>query len=83
MLVDAGMLDVQTLPACACLTNLAHADQIFGLRDATQKAVIRGAISGKQAARWIAEIEDADRRGRFFSGITGFIVAGGKPAPVR
>jgi hypothetical protein len=30
---------------------------------------------------WLAQLEESDRQGRFFSGLTGYVVAGRKPEP--
>lgn len=40
------------------------------LAGAARTAVEAGAVSEEQAARWLAQLEDADRADRFFSGLT-------------
>jgi hypothetical protein len=67
------------VPVTAWLPTLALASQVFGLEEAAERAQNDGLISSADAARWLEQLAEADRTGRFFSAITGFVVAGRKP----
>jgi len=82
LFLDAGLKEVQVVPVAAVFTDFALASKIFWLAAATERAVASGAISEDQAAGWLAGLEESDRQGRFFSGITAYIVAGLKPDPI-
>jgi hypothetical protein len=81
---DADSTPVRTVRRQRCrssssLNLLGSANQILRLRAAAHRAAAVGAVSGEQAARWLAQLEEADRVGRFFGGITDYIAAGRKP----
>jgi len=81
LFLEAGLREVQVVPVAAVFTDFALASQIFWLAAATERAVASGNISEDQAAGWLAWLEESDRQGRFFSGVTAYIVAGRKPEP--
>jgi ubiquinone/menaquinone biosynthesis C-methylase UbiE len=81
LFVGVGLRDVRVVPVATSLTSFALADQILRLGSAARTATAAGAVTAEQAARWLAGLRDADREGRFFCGLTGYIAAGRKPEP--
>jgi ubiquinone/menaquinone biosynthesis C-methylase UbiE len=79
LFVAAGLEDVRVVPVAAALTSFPLANQVLRLAAAARGAVATGAVSEEQAERWLAQLEEADRDGRFFTSLTGYIVAGRKP----
>jgi ubiquinone/menaquinone biosynthesis C-methylase UbiE len=79
LFVDAGLVELAVVPVTAVLTEFAPATAVLHLREAADVAVAIGTVPAAQAAGWIEELERADQEGRFFSAMTGFIVAGTRP----
>jgi ubiquinone/menaquinone biosynthesis C-methylase UbiE len=79
LFVTAGLRDVLVVPVAAAVESFALARQILRLPAAVEGAVSLGVIGREQGARWLASLEEADREGRFFAGLTGYIAAGRKP----
>jgi SAM-dependent methyltransferase len=80
LFLGVGLRDVQVVAVAAALTSFPLANRIFRLAAAAQTAAATGAVSEEQAARWLAQLEDADREDRFFCSLTGYVVAGLKPS---
>lgn len=76
---DAGLEEVSVRGGAMVLTDLTMADRIWGLRRHAGSAVDAGIISREEAGAWYAELEEAHRRGVFFSATVGFVVAGRVP----
>ncbi|HEV2358341.1 MAG TPA: methyltransferase domain-containing protein [bacterium] len=72
-----GLLDVVTMPPTTfVVTSYDRANDIFGLRDAADRARDAGVVSAAQAGDWLGQLEEADRTGCFFSAGTLFTVVG-------
>lgn len=72
----AGLREIEVLPATVPLLNLSLAEPVLELRKCVTTAVEKNAITENEGARWLMELEERNRAGRFFSSITGFGVAG-------
>jgi ubiquinone/menaquinone biosynthesis C-methylase UbiE len=77
--VAGGMIDVQVTPMAGVMTELSVADAAMGLRSVLDEATSSGIITPDEAARWWAELEDADRSGQFLAAGVAFLVSGRKP----
>ena len=75
-----GLTDVQVAPMAGALTDMKVADALAGLRGTVEEARENGVITSEEAARWWADLETADRAGRFLAASVAFLVSGRKPA---
>jgi len=75
-----GLSDVQVVPMAGVLTDLRVTEALMGLRATVDAARERGVVTSVEAASWWAELETADRAGRFFAASVAFLVNGRKPA---
>jgi SAM-dependent methyltransferase len=74
---NLGWEDIQIIPYTLLLSPaLAH--PILG-STTVDRAVESSAITAADGQRWLKHLEDLERTGRFFSSLTGFIVAGRRP----
>lgn len=80
MFLSAGLAQVEVRPVAAVLTSFTVADELFYLTTSAEAAVESKRITAAQATQWLDQLRAADQAGAFFSSITGFIVAGRKPA---
>lgn len=80
MFLDAGLTDVEVRPVAAVLTRFPLADQLLWLTASSERAVEAGIVPADQATAWLNQLQAADQAGRFFAGVTGYTVAGRKPA---
>jgi ubiquinone/menaquinone biosynthesis C-methylase UbiE len=76
---EAGLVDIAIWPVTAQVTRLDRGAEGFAFRERAEEARASGVASAEEVAGWIAELEAADRDGRFFSALTAFVVAGRKP----
>jgi len=60
-------------------TSFAVADAVVGLREATDEGIRDGVIDRGVGDRWLDGLRAADKNGRFFAALTGFVVAGRAP----
>jgi len=60
-------------------TIFAVADAVIGLREAVDEGVHDGLIDRGAGDRWLDGLRAADKNGRFFAALTGFVVAGRTP----
>jgi ubiquinone/menaquinone biosynthesis C-methylase UbiE len=60
-------------------TSFGVADAVVGLREAVNEAVRDGVIDRSAGDRWLDGLRTADKNGRFFGALTGFVVAGRTP----
>jgi len=66
--------DIQIIPYTLLLSPVL-ADPILG-STTVARAVESGAITASDGQRWLKHLEDLERKRRFFSSLTGFLVAG-------
>lgn len=78
-LLDLGLSDVQSTPLMRNLTDLAPVENAFDLRASTRRAIDAGLLSEQQATAWYDYLIDADRAGRFFGAVGGFLAFGRVP----
>ncbi len=57
--------------------ELAH--PLIG-RNTVQRAMEKGTVTALEGEAWLHGLADMDRSGRFFAGLTGFLVAARCPA---
>jgi ubiquinone/menaquinone biosynthesis C-methylase UbiE len=76
MFGKSGLAEVKVIAGTAVVTNFSQADKLFHLGEGVRRANENGAMSDEAAARWMREIAEMDRAGRFCCAVTGFIVAG-------
>lgn len=69
---ESGLTDVVVRPYTAVVTE--YAEDVLRLREKAEAAV-----SAREAAAWLASLEDAHRAGRFFCALTVFTVRARKP----
>lgn len=76
---EAGLADVVVQPITLPSTSLAEIEHLGRLTVTVERAVAAGSISPEAGDAWLADLRERDAAGRFFSAITGFVVAGRKP----
>jgi ubiquinone/menaquinone biosynthesis C-methylase UbiE len=74
----SGLHDVRVIPSTIVETNLALADQLFGIRIALQSMEASGALTAAEMAEYLTYMESASRMEAFFCAVTGFGVSGQK-----
>ena len=75
---DAGLKNLQVLPVNIPILTFSSADLILNLQSYVNRAVEKNAITSEQGSRWISELMERDRSGRFFSSLSGFGIFGTK-----
>ncbi len=75
---DAGLADVTVVPMAMTLSSLAAASTLE-LEAAAERAAAAGAIRADEASAWVAELRARDASGRFFCGVSSYLVSGRKP----
>jgi len=78
---DVGLTEVRVQPHTLILTP-ALATLLLGPPTA-DKAVAKGILTPAEGRAWREHFEDLQRTGRFFSTLSGYIVAGHKPSGVK
>ena len=76
---ETKLTDVEAYAETVCVTEWPIAAMIWGLDAITRKAVAEGIVPAADMARWISDLDERSRAGKFFSSITGFVVRGRKP----
>lgn len=76
---DVGFEDRVVVDVIVHSTTFAVADALVGLRESVDEAIGDGLMDRAAGDRWLDDLRDADKRGRFFAALTGFIVAGRTP----
>jgi ubiquinone/menaquinone biosynthesis C-methylase UbiE len=76
MLRDLGLREVVVWPHTLLLTP-ALVDPLLG-NTTVERAVAQGTITPEEGEAWLAQLDTLERTGRFFSTMTGFLVAGRK-----
>lgn len=78
LLHTEGLREIEIIAATVPILGLSVAEPVLELRKCVAKAVEKKAITKNEGSEWLQELEERDRRGRFFSSITGFGVVGTK-----
>jgi ubiquinone/menaquinone biosynthesis C-methylase UbiE len=73
---EAGLSEV-TMSAHAVVCDFAMFQLVF--QPHVSHLCASGAVDEEEAERWWSNLREAERAGRFFSSITGFVVAGTRP----
>jgi SAM-dependent methyltransferase len=60
------------------VTSFDEADGVFQLHGLARRAQQAGVVSAVEAASWLAHLQDASAKGRFFAAVTGFGAVGAK-----
>ncbi|MGI8854790.1 MAG: methyltransferase domain-containing protein [Thermomicrobiales bacterium] len=76
---EAGLVEVEARLQGRAMTDFAPVESAFDLRASARRAAAEGVLTEGQAADWIASLEEADKAGRFFCAVAGFLVSGRKP----
>ncbi len=74
-----GLVDVDVHPLTFTTTEFAVIDGIAGIKRHLETLVRTGTITAAVGEAWQVQVEEADRAGRFFATLTGFVVVGRKP----
>jgi ubiquinone/menaquinone biosynthesis C-methylase UbiE len=69
----------QVFPITLVLTSFDEANRFWTLEAHCDRMVRSGRLETAEAVRWIESLRQADRDGRFFCAVTGFVVVGQKP----
>lgn len=76
---EAGLVAVEARLLGRAMTDFALVESAFDVRASVRRAVAEEVLTPTEASRWITALEDADRAGRFFCAVAGFLVRGRKP----
>ena len=76
---QAGLAEIAVAPSTTFFTDYATADAFLFLGETARQAHVAGHITAAQATAWVEQLAAADRAGRFFCAITGFLVSGLRP----
>ena len=74
----AGLKNLHVLPVNIPILTFSLANLVLNLQSCVDRAVEKHAITGKQGSQWISELTERDRKGRFFSSVSGFGIFGTK-----
>ncbi len=74
-----GFTDIYVEPVPILLTDITLAQDVMWIRATLERMQDLGEILATEASRWLADLEEADRAGRFFAAAFGFTVAGRNP----
>lgn len=76
---EAGLTDFDVDAATLALTDFEAADEVFGLTGRVEGMRRAGALTEREATRWLEAVRSADRDGSFFGSLGLFTVAGTVP----
>lgn len=77
---QAGFDDVTISPGTIPVTEFSLIDRLITLRPSLAAAVEQGVLTSTEVEAFLAEMEERDSNGLFFSSMTGFIACGRKPS---
>jgi ubiquinone/menaquinone biosynthesis C-methylase UbiE len=75
----AGLNPVDTSADTFIIQDFQLADRIWGLKRHSVRAQEAGYVSAAEREAWLAELQQADYAGLFFSAMVGFVASGCKP----
>jgi hypothetical protein len=73
-----GLVDVDVHPLTFTTTEFAVIDGIAGIKRHLETLVRAGTVTAAAGEAWEHQVEEANRTGRFFASLTGFVVVGRK-----
>ena len=79
LLVGSGFIEITVHATATVITDLKVVERNFEIEKAASGAVKPGMVSEQEAKRWLSELRDADREGRFLCSALSFRAAGQKP----
>lgn len=79
LLVLHGFTEVNIQPVATVFTDIKLVERSFEIEKAATGAAAAGIVSKQDADRWLTELRNADREGRFLCSVLSFRVAGQKP----
>jgi len=77
---QAGFEDVTISPGTIPVTDFSLMDRLISLRPSLVLAVEQGILNQSEVDTFLAEMEERNSKGLFFSSMTGFIACGRKPS---
>ena len=77
---DAGLVDIGIHPSVSLISDFDTADQVYNLKQTTQRALAAGYISEIDASTWLAELRARTQSGSFVAALTAYTVVGRKPS---
>ncbi|MFO0955899.1 MAG: methyltransferase domain-containing protein [Isosphaeraceae bacterium] len=79
LFLEAGLREVEASPRTLVLRDLDTADRLYCLSATIGRLAEAGTIGREAAERWSEGLRAADREGRLFSSLTGFLAVGIRP----
>lgn len=79
LLVQSGFIEVSIQAMAAVITDIKVVERNFEIEKAASAAANAGIVSTEDAERWLIELRNADREGRFLCSTLSFRAAGQKP----
>jgi ubiquinone/menaquinone biosynthesis C-methylase UbiE len=79
LLMQSGFVNIQLEAAAGLVTDLDLAARQFDFARASTEAATAGVVSQHEAVRWLDELQDAARDGRFLCSVLSFRAVGQKP----
>ena len=76
LLVQHGFVEIEVKGAAEVITALDRVAHVFEFAAAASGAVEAGIVSAEDATRWLDDLQDADRDGRFLCAIVSFRTVG-------
>jgi ubiquinone/menaquinone biosynthesis C-methylase UbiE len=76
--LECGLVDVRAMPLVGRFTDFKLIESAFDLPASVERAVAQKLIAADRGARWLESLREADRAGRFFAAIGGFITSARK-----
>ncbi len=75
-----GIRDVRVTPLITVYPNYDTASDTWQFRPHVERMQEEGLVDASAMHAWLAEIEEANRKGHLFASMTGFLVGGTKPS---
>lgn len=76
---EAGLVEVTVLPQAMTVPSFEVANRMLELGASAERAAQARAITAAEASAWVEEMRQRDAAGRFFCGVTGYLVGARKP----
>jgi ubiquinone/menaquinone biosynthesis C-methylase UbiE len=79
LLKEIGLVDISILSTVGHTTDFSLANQILELQSSAERAGESGVVSIEDAEKWLRDLRTKADKGRFFSGVSIFVIVGRKP----
>jgi ubiquinone/menaquinone biosynthesis C-methylase UbiE len=76
---EAGLTDVMVFPHTTIVTDFAAGMGSCSFQEAAENARTAGVVTAAEAARWLAQLQQASDDGHFFHARAAFVASGRKP----